>query len=329
MDRKAAIAYANAFWDRPCQDGTFWNTKREIIVSHERARLKASAADGWEARFVPDGAGAEEAAFIQRDPDGISIASLPGKWNKITIWPWAGLADCAHFLSECLKAGKVQNAYSVSVPRLVKLLAAFRPSVMKTLAEKRSKDACQRVIDTGLFQPGDFIGYFNTDPQGDYGEIDYTHSAMYVGGKFITCHTYCRYEDRGNFAVTWDIKHGFNYTLLHFTDGDPQPSQATLDLLLGWWEVTALGKTLYYFFQRDGSVISSSKKPSSKTTAASGQHGYWYEKDLEVIIFWNQRDDSNVERIELTGIYPAFNFDKTAASRSLSMAGGGTATRLF
>ena len=61
--------------------------------------------------------------------------------------------------------------------------------------------AGQRVIDSGIFKPGDMIVYFNIDPHGDYGGAkQYAHSGMFAGkrggdteGK-ITCHTICRFR---------------------------------------------------------------------------------------------------------------------------------------
>ena len=106
-DRDAAVAYARQYWDRPCDDGIFWRTDYAVDVAQMRKALHASAKDGWEARFVPDDAGAEHAVFRRE---------VGGKVDEIEVQPWDGLADCAHFLSRCLTAGGF-SIREISVPK--------------------------------------------------------------------------------------------------------------------------------------------------------------------------------------------------------------------
>src|SRR5262249_42642876 len=152
------LDYAAKFWDRPCDDGVFWLTDREVVVERKRKELKAPAKDGWEARFVPTPDGAEEAAFIRPNAAGQAIPPLPGRWEKLTIQGWAGLADCAHHLSRCLRAGGLADVSALAVRKLVAALQA-RPDT-RTLAERVPTAAAQRVIDSGVFRPGDIIGYY-------------------------------------------------------------------------------------------------------------------------------------------------------------------------
>jgi hypothetical protein len=112
-DRAAAIDYARRFWNQPCDDGVFWLTNAEVNVARKRHELGAKVADGWEARFIPDGRGAEQAVFqrtVGVGPPEIKV-----------IQPWEGLADCAHYLSRCLTTGGLRIAF-LSVPKLVKAL---------------------------------------------------------------------------------------------------------------------------------------------------------------------------------------------------------------
>jgi hypothetical protein len=182
-DRAAAVGYARRFWDRPCDDGIFWRTDYAVDVAGMRKVLHAPAKDGWEARFVPDGAGAEHAVF-KRDT---------GDPNEIEIQPWDGLADCAHFLSRCLSAGGFAIK-EISVPKLVNHLKGRGDT--KVLAERVTRERGQGIVDTGILKKGDMLGYFNISPEGDYGgRRQYSHGTMFIGkiragdeGR-ITCHT--------------------------------------------------------------------------------------------------------------------------------------------
>src|SRR5258706_4308014 len=103
--RSKAVDYARRYWNQPCADGTFWFADTEIMVARKRRDLKALEKDGWIARFVDDGSGGEEAVFLRANAAGKSIPNLTGKCDPILIAPSAGLADCAHFLSDCLTHG--------------------------------------------------------------------------------------------------------------------------------------------------------------------------------------------------------------------------------
>src|SRR5271167_1927417 len=109
FNRTSALDYAKRFWNRPCDDGVFWLTNQAIDVEKKRKELRAPASDGWEALFVSDGKGAEQAVF-QRTSGGLI--------DTITIQPWEGLADCAPFWSKCLQAGGIKIS-QLGVPKLV------------------------------------------------------------------------------------------------------------------------------------------------------------------------------------------------------------------
>src|SRR5207244_2956778 len=140
--------YAETYWNQPCDDGVFWLTDREVNVQRKRKELDAPEKDGWLARFVPDD-GAESAVFVRPK------AGVPGQYDVKLINGWAGLADCAHFLSKCIQAGGLKDVFALGVGKLVAQLRA-RPDT-KTLAETVPQDRAQRVLNTGLFTKGDVI----------------------------------------------------------------------------------------------------------------------------------------------------------------------------
>ena len=197
--RANAVKFAEKFWNTPADDGIFWLSNQGIVVSQVRQAnviptktwKKALATDGWMPFFVDDGKGGEKAIFRR----GIGSAT-----EEILINPWEGIADCAHFLSRCLTAGGLA-VNERGVPSLVNKLQSLQNT--KTLGEKVDPVAGQRIVDSGIFKPGDMIGYFNIDPNGDYdGARQYAHSGMYAGkingskDGAITCHTICRFPGK-------------------------------------------------------------------------------------------------------------------------------------
>ena len=153
----------------------------------------------------------------------------------------------------------------------------------KTLCEKVSKDRAQRVIDSGIFDQGDMIGYFNIDPEGDYsGARRYTHSTMYVGkvdgiGR-ITCHTKARFG-RQYYDDPWYLHAGsYNYTLIHIASDDPPLPAATAKRMEGWWTVSYPGRTEYYKFEANGTVRYTLTKPKTKSQPISAAgSGYYFD----------------------------------------------------
>jgi hypothetical protein len=174
----------------------------------------------------------------------------------------------------------------------------------KTLCEKVDQTAGQRVIDSGIFKPGDMIGYFNIDPHGDYGGAkQYAHSGMFAGkrggdmeGK-ITCHTICRFgrswvEDR------WWLKTPghYVYTLVHIADDDPAPSPGSLGGLEGWWKLEYSGFTEYYLVHSNGTVryTKTAPHPGQRWMGHAEESAYWFMASNGTITFiW--RDTGTVE----------------------------------
>jgi hypothetical protein len=293
FDRTKAIDYAKKHWDRTCDDGYFWLTGEPIYIAKKRTELKAPAADGWEDRFVYDGAGGEEAVFIKPKAGGVTIPHLAGTWEKKVIQPWEGLADCAHYLSKCLEAGGVKVA-EIAVSKLVNTLQGR--SDTKTLAEKVPQAAAQRVVDSGVFKEGDMIGYFNINPSGDFGRVNsYTHSTMFVGkdgsGKGrITCHTKSRFMDK-YYGDEWFLHSGdYKYTMIHIAD-EPAIPAATIANIEGWWQIGTGGLAEFFKFSKNGTFAVSVKAPkkASDGVALAIDSGYWFDRLVGITAFGRKR----------------------------------------
>ena len=215
----------------------------------------------------------EKAVFRRTTAAGIEEKIING---------WAGLADCAHYLSNCLTAGGAA-VKERGVAGLVETLRGR--SDTKTLCEKAPRDRAQRVIDSGIFKKGDMIGYFNVDPNGDFGRLNsYTHSTMYVGKLDaagiggVTCHTVARFPPKSWVEDSWWLHPGYKYTLIHFSADDPAPAANKVAELAGWWKLDYGGVTEYYYILKDGRARYSKKAPASaKDNLMAGEgSAYWF-----------------------------------------------------
>lgn len=293
--RADAVKYADKFWNIPADDGVFWLSNQSVNVNQVRLHnviptpfwKKAPAGDGWNPSFVDDGAGGEKAVFRR---------AVSGTMEEILINPWDGIADCAHFLSRCLTAGGLRIS-ELGVPSLVSKLQGLANT--KTLCERVTTDAGQRVVDSGVFKPGDMVGYFNIDPKGDYGGAkQYSHSAMYVGkiggttDGGITCHTICRFPGRSWVEDSWWLKAPghYTYTLIHFADDDPLPDPVKTAALTGWWQLDYSGRTEYYLVQA-GSATYTKRAPTRGQTVVHIPEGtaYWFmAPNGEITFTWRK-----------------------------------------
>ena len=283
FDRDKAVSYADSHWNVPCDDGVVWLSNDAVVVENARRQLKAPAADGWKPVFVK-GVGEPEKFVFRRTVSG-------GVIEEKMINGWAGLADCAHFLSRCLTAGGVAVAER-GVRGLVDKLAARADT--RVLCEQVPRDRAQRVIDTGVFKKGDMLGYFNVDPQGDYGgRPDYSHSTMFVGKidsagiGGVTCHTVARFPPRSWVNDSWWLHDGYTYTLIHFNSDDQMPDSTTMDTLEGWWQLDYSGRTEYYHITRDRRAHYKKTPPkSAKEQLIKGEGGAnWFVGAGGKIIF--------------------------------------------
>ena len=315
FSRDDAVNFADTHWNIPADDGVFWLSNQGVVIDQVRIKntigtpfwKKAPAADGWMPFFVNDGSGGEKAVF--RRVNG-------GTTEEILINPWDGIADCAHFLSQCLTAGGVHVA-ELGVPSLVSKLQERADT--KTLCERVSKDAGQRVINTGIFKKGDMVGYFNIDPQGDYGGAKaYAHSAMYVGkvggvtDGGITCHTICRFPGRSWVPDSWWLKPPghYTYTLIHFSGDDPDPDLGKVKALAGWWQLDYSGRTEYYLIQKTGSASYTKSAPKKGQTYLHAPEGsaYWFmAPGGEITFIWRKTGTVEVWTPDGTGYKSKIN----------------------
>ena len=282
-NRVDAVDYADRHWNIPTGDGLFWLNSAAVKIDQVRKAnilrqpgwRPAPKADGWEPFFVDDGLGGEKAVFVR---------GSGATREEILINAWAGISDCAHFLSQCLTAGGAKTE-AIAVGQLVGMLQAR--SDTKTLCEKVSREAGQRIIDAGVLKPGDMIGYFNIDPHGDYGgRKAYAHSTMYagkIGGSTdggITCHTICRFPGRSWVEDSWWLKPAghYTYTFIHFSADDPIPNPVRLAATTGWWRVDYGSRSEFYFVEKSGTARFTKVAPKPGQTAIHGADGsaYWF-----------------------------------------------------
>lgn len=317
IDRNAAVAYAKKYWNRVADDDTFWTSDDEIQLADKRKSMNAPAAAGWEAFFVSDGAGGEKAIFRRQVGDKTEDKPDP-------IATWQELDDCTHYVSRCLIT---QGIAFTETPRANELAEAMlKSSKTKTLALKATREQGQKVIDSGMFKPGDLVAYY-TEEKGVY-----THTAMFVGKQTgraddpggITCHTVCRFEGLTQAWNTYDDDAWFlhddgslSFTLIHFSEDDPDISIATLQWLQGWWEV---GNEFRYVLD-NGHAFSTSTKPANanQKLVTGASTGYYFEVDEEVVFVW--RKPGGVVQVEkwrapADGTKVAVNIDDSDGSAS-------------
>jgi hypothetical protein len=283
VDRKAAVDYARKYWNRAADDDKFWTSNAVVDLAQKRRSMNAPASDGWQAFFVGNGAGGENAVF-RRTVDG-RTEEMPEP-----IATWDQLDDCTHYVSRCLIAEGVKLTETPRANELTEAMIASNQT--KVLAVKTSQSQGQKVVDSGLFKPGDMLGYY-TERKGRY-----THTAMFVGRLAggagdpggITCHTVCRFEGltqawNGADDDAWFLHEGLSYTLIHFSDDDSPITQATLGWLPGWWKVGAS----FYFVTDTGRAFATSRAPRSASDKLfSGASSAHYFDDAGKITFvWN------------------------------------------
>ena len=326
IDRDAAIAYARKYWNRMTDDGTFDVGSGSVNIAEKRKKLKAPASDGWEVFFLPDGQGSEDAVFRR---------TVKGKTEDLDepIETWkghggnGGLNDCTHYVSLCLLSGGAAITKTARANELAEQL--LKSPKTKALAVRTTRSEGQKVVDSGIFKPGDFVAYYKQS------EGRYHHTAMYVGKLTedkndpggITCHTLCRFRGltkawNGADDDDWSLgDNGDPYTLVHFSDDDAKISAATLTWLPGWWKV----KNTYYYVLKDGRAYSTAVKPAKATQSLSGGNsvGYYFENGTEIVLIW--RKAGGMVQVERGTPPPA-----AASSVALKIDGNvGSATRVF
>ncbi len=310
IDRKAAIDYAKKFWNRVCDDDKFWTTNAPVSLAAKRKSMSAPAAEGWEAFFVSNGNVGENAIF-RRTVNG----KTEDKPDPIA--DWNALDDCTHYVCRCLIKEGIDLTETPRANELTEAMIKHRKT--KTLTLKTTMEEGQKIINSGIFKPGDMIGYYTE------GKGRYTHTAMFVGKQSggdndpggITCHTVCRFEGLtqawNSFSDdAWFLHEGLTYTLVHFSEDDSTISAATLKWLPGWWKVG----TGFYFVTEDGHAFSTPIAPTRASQKLQTGHsvGYYFEVGQEVVFVWRKpggkaqverwttRTDANKADLKIDGV---------------------------
>lgn len=285
IDRDAAIAYAKKFWNRMCDDDKIAISSGWAPLADRRKKMNAPVSDGWEIFFVARKHIAETGVF-RRTVNGV-LEQMPDP-----VVTNDELDDCTHYVSRCLVKEGIKFHETFRANELI--TALIDADSTKVLAERVTRDDGQKIIDSGIFKPGDVIGFFNKS-KGDR----YSHSAMFtgpatskpgvVGG--LTCHSDCRFggltkawnddEDDGWFLYDED---GQSYTLVHFSEDDAALMPSTMKWLAGWWQVG--GK--FYFIEEWGRARSTTQKPKSnrQTLAVGDSRAYLFQGQDQITFIW-------------------------------------------
>ncbi|HEY3938554.1 MAG TPA: hypothetical protein VGL97_14050 [Bryobacteraceae bacterium] len=269
-DRKKAIAYAQKYWTAPCEDGLLGAAYGHPAIEHFRKKLHAPA-PAWEGLFVRDDGGTESGIFRKSGEKDIVFETQDA------------LDDCAHYLSQCVRAGGARIDTQWGVRFLIESLQGLPDT--KTLMERGSFAAGGRIIQSGLFKEGDMIGYFHNSAGKEFG---YGHSAMYVGNGGITCHSTCRYKSLGDSSDDeWDLdQKDYTYTFIHFSAGDAMDA-GLAKAVKGWWKVEYGGRVNYYYLFEDGRARKSATAPRNWNDALQGgPAAYWFVVNNSIRFTW-------------------------------------------
>jgi len=282
--RNAAVDYAEKNWKTNCHDGVISIIGAPIIsVEAKKREFGLTPPSAWSVEWMrnfqhDDGHGRlvteqEAAAFVG---PGRSIVFLQG---------WAGLGDCAHFLTSCLTAGGVRDLKSDFVPYVNSFLRNL--PFTKIVGDELSQDGTRRIIEKRIMKQGDVILYFAVPGPGAELGGGYVHSAIFVSPSTISCHTISRWDE------PWDAPHdgvGFRFTLVHFSHDDPPiPEDA---ILAGWWEMNWRGTPYFYFFERGRAWYTKSRPTSKGNPGLRTGTGYYFEPRVasrsDFLICWNE-----------------------------------------
>jgi hypothetical protein len=314
-NRAAAMEFAGEFWDRPCRSDTHpfalgMDGARDVPLSLFWDQRKAPSKH-YEPRFV------FSTLFKKDQLIAVPKAGAPANLQPVMLVNdqvvGKKLEDCAHFLSQCLKAGGLGIKEQWSVNMLVNELIANEDQrtlpTAKRLCEKVSRPVAQRIIDAGLLDVGDMIGYFK--PGTKPGEkSEYAHSAMYCGKNgngvgSVTCHTASRFIGLTppDLKDDWFLRNpNFSFTLLHI----PRASESTAAVgpsIAGWWRITHGQQSTFQFLHADGRAVRARKAPTNAKppafVAAGDSRGYWFENHGKVTICW--RADGSLVTFDARG----------------------------
>ena len=206
FDRAAAKAWADIHWCIPCEDGVVWTNRGPLQIDHAREKLNGPSSDWWPVFLQPKESEFQDwLFFIKRSWTVDRLQTVQFHQERVpeadlrVICTWhnqgsslpgvpSGLNDCAHFVSECIRAGGIKVG-SPGVPELVKELRKLGNT--KTLANLVDKAAAKRMVLSGLVKIGDIIAYGGeNDAYSPHG-----HRTVYMGGEAVANHTRLNHPD--------------------------------------------------------------------------------------------------------------------------------------
>ena len=291
MNRSAVKAHADAYWFRPCRDGKVWLKSRPLDVGGELRRRGLNGSE-WSAVFLNyDADRYVDGLYFVRNSlvAGLPAAhfdarALPAS-DCIQVQDWAGLNDCAHFVSECLTAGGVP-VWELGVGNLVHKLRARGDT--ETLGYFIDLDSAQRIVAAGILDVGDIIAFGTTHKTFAHG-----HSTIFMGGGKVSNHTHLNHPlftgggvfGSGNWRWYASPRTGHPLVILiHFADGDRARSPAAV----GWWKMTWRSASYYYYLARTGHAYWTASAPVSlgQGPQAFEGKGYWFDLGAELKIAW-------------------------------------------
>jgi len=311
-----AAAHADTFWFRPCADDTVWTKTRAISLSQEARSFNKNPAE-WVGRFLfmDDGAFLTEGLYLIPAVRA-SLGELRAKGFRsdefsdrkfICSWydagatdddglkpKYHGLNDCAHFVSECMKAAGLGAVATTSAAQLVANLRARADT--KTLALNVSRSAAKRIVNSDVMTPGDVIAFSDGSR--------FRHTTLFLGDKKIAMHTNINHP---TLNVIRNVEEGENWmksantthplvTLIHFNYRDLDPALASW--LPGWWEMVTGGRPFFYHFTATGKAAWTSQRPSALNSPPTqpGGTGYWFvNSEGDVNVCW--RDTGSLDII--------------------------------
>jgi hypothetical protein len=296
IDRNAAITYAKKLWNKGCDDEKIAISSGWLNVADKRKEMKAPIAEGWEVFFVANKATPETGVF-RRTVDG----KMEQKPHVVVSND--DLDDCTHYVSRCLVNEGIKLKETFRANELI--TALIDADSTKVLAERVARDDGQKIVDSGIFKPGDVIGFFNKS-KGDR----YSHSAMFTGAATstpgvvggLTCHSDCRFggltkawnDDAGDGWFLYD-KEGQSYTLIHFSEDDAVLMPSTMKWLAGWWKVD----DRFYLIQESGSAKSTTRKPRSAGETLHGDsRAYLFQGKGQITFIWRSLHGGGSIRVE-------------------------------
>jgi len=277
-DRAKAITYAETYWTAVCADNHFGAQYGHPSIETFRHKLKAPSSD-WDAIFVRTD-GTEKGVFRKRGAKDSAA--------DIVFETQDALEDCAHYLSQCVRAGGAAIDTQWGVGLLIQSLRALPDT--KTLMERGDIAAGNRLIKAGLFKKGDMIGYFHNTKGKEFG---YGHSAMFVGNDGITCHSTCRFKGKGDsFDDDWSLAgRDFTYTFIHFSSDD-NLDPALAKSLKGWWKVEYRGAAAFYYLFENGIAHKLTAPPRSwNEVPRGGEPAYWFTDNSTIRFAWKNSSD--------------------------------------